>query len=162
MKKLRKQTLSRIHGGPIKKFEINLTIGNRKYKNATPYAALRFLKYTDIDGNHKNLINEFEFFNSEYKRWKSKKLKNYSKAWQTRIKRKREELEYFAYDFFRSISASKSTRNSDHLELMGTAYFNDLDSRWEHLWPWIVKNDFNGNEKEAMDAYTDWVKERWN
>ena len=162
MKKIRKQTLSRIHGGPIKKFEINLTIGKRKYKNATPYAALKFLKWTDIDGNHKNLINEFKFFHSEYKKWKSKKLKNYSKAWQTRIKRKREEMEYFAYDFFRSISASKSARNTDHLELMGTAYFNDADSRWEHLWPWIVRNDFNGNEKEAMDAYTAWVKERWN
>ena len=44
----------------------------------------------------------------------------------------------------------------------GNAYFNEEDSRWEHLWPWIVKNDFNGNESAAMDAYTAWVKERWN
>ena len=162
MKKLRKQTLSRIHGGPIKKFEINITIGKRLYKNATPYAALKFLKLSEVDGNNKNLINEFKFFHSEYKKWKSKKLKNYSKAWQTRIKRKREEMEYFAYDYFRSISASKSARNTDHLELMGTAYFNEADSRWEHLWPWIVRNDFNGNETAAMEAYTAWVKERWN
>ena len=162
MKKIRKQTLSRIHGEPIKKFEINITIRKRKFKNATPYAAYIFLKHTDIDGNHKELINEFKFFHSEYKKWKSKKLKNYSKAWRTRIKRKREEFEYFAYDYFRSISASKSSRNTTHLELMGTAYFNDLDSRWKTLWPWIVKNDFNGNEKEALETYKEWVKERWN
>ena len=162
MKKLRKQTLSRIHGGPIVDFEINLSIGNRKYKNATPYAALQYLKHNDMGKEHKTLLNDFKFFHSEYKKWKSKKLKNYSKAWQTRIKRKREELKYFAYDFFRSISASKTTRNGDHLELMGTAYFNEADSRWEHLWPWIVRNDFNGNEQEALDAYKDWVKERWN
>lgn len=162
MKKLRKQTLSRIHGGPIVDFEINLTIGKRKFKNATPHAALQFLKHNNMGKEHDTLVKDFKFFNTEYQKWKSKKLKNYSKAWRTRIKRKREELKYFAYDFFRSISASKSTRNGDHLELMGTAYFNDLDSRWEHLWPWIVKNDFNGNEQEAMDAYTEWVKERWN
>lgn len=162
MKKIRKQTLSRIHGGPIKKFEINITIGKRKFRNATPYSAYQFLKWTDMGGNHKNMMNDFLNLHNEYKKWKSKKLKNYSKAWRTRIKRKREEMEYFAYDFFRSISASKSARNTDHLELMGTAYFNDLDSRWEHLWPWIVRNDFNGNETAAMEAYTAWVKERWN
>ena len=162
MKKIRKQTLSRIHGEPIKKFEINITIGKRIYKNATPFAAYSYLKQNPIKEGNNNLLDEFKFFKDEYKKWKSKKLKNYSKAWQTRIKRKREEMEYFAYDFFRSISASKSARNTDHLELMGTAYFNDADSRWEHLWPWIVRNDFNGDEKEAMDAYTAWVKERWN
>ena len=162
MKKIRKQTLSRIHGQPIKKFEIHITIGKRKYKNATPYAALKFLKHNNMGREHETLLNDFKFFHSEYSKWKSKKLKNYSKAWQTRIKRKREEMEYFAYDFFRSISASKSARNTDHLELMGTAYFNEADSRWNTLWPWIVRNDFNGNEKEALEAYKEWVKERWN
>ena len=162
MKKIRKQTLSRIHGGPIVDFEINLTIGNRKYKNATPYAALKFLKHNNMGREHETLLNDFKFFHSEYRKWKSKKLKNYSKAWRTRIKRKREELKYFAYDFFRSISASKSSRNTTHLELMGTAIYNEFDSRWNTLWPWIVKNDFNGNEKEALETYKEWVKERWN
>ena len=162
MKKIRKQTLSRIHGGPIKKFEINITVGKRTFKNATPFAAYSYLKQNPRMEGKNNLLDEFKFFKDEYKKWKSKKLKNYSKPWRTRIKRKREEMEYFAYDFFRSISASKSARNTDHLELMGTAYFNDLDSRWEHLWPWIVRNDFNGNETAAMEAYTAWVKERWN
>ena len=162
MKKARKATISKIHGAPIQKFEINITVGKRKFKNATPYAVYSFLKYTDIDGNHKELMNDFLNLHNEYQKWKSKNLKNYSKAWRTRIRRKREEFEYFANDYFKSISASKSVRNSDHLELMGTAYFNDLDSRWEHLWPWIVRNDFNGNETAAMEAYTAWVKERWN
>ena len=149
MKKIRKQTLSRIHGQPIKKFEINITIGKRKFRNATPYAALKFLKYNNMGKEHETLLNDFKFFHSEYRKWKSKKLKNYSKAWQTRIKRKREEMEYFAYDFFRSISASKSSRNTTHLELMGTAIYNEFDSRWNTLWPWIVKNDFNGNERTS-------------
>ena len=162
MKKIRKQTLSRIHGEPIKKFEINLTIGSRKYKNATPYAALKFLKYNNMGKEHETLLNDFKFFHSEYKKWKSKKLKNYSKAWRTRIKRKLEELEYFAYDFFRSESASIASPNSTHFHLMGNAYFNPLDSRWEHLWPWIVRNDFGGDDREAMEQYEKWVLERWN
>ena len=162
MKKIRKQTLSRIHGGPIKNFEINITVGKRKFRNATPFAAYSYLKQNPIKEGNNNLLDEFKFFKDEYKKWKSKKLKNYSKAWQTRIKRKREEMEYFAYDFFRSISASKSTRNTTHLELMGTAIYNEFDSRWNTLWPWIVKNDFNGNEKEALETYKEWVKERWN
>lgn len=162
MPKIRKKTLSRIHGLPIKKFEINLTIGNRKFKHATPYAAYRFLKLNTMGDTQNALLNDFKSLKNEYRKWKSKKLRNYSKAWQTRIKRKREELEYFAYDLFRSVSASKASRNTDHLELMGTAIFNDLDSRWKTLWPWIVKNDFNGNEQEAIDAYKEWAAERWN
>ena len=162
MKKIRKQTLSRIHGEPIKKFEINITIGKRKFRNATPFSAYQFLKWTDMGGNHKNMMNDFLNLHNEYKKWKSKKLKNYSKAWRTRIKRKLEELEYFAYDFFRSESASIASPNSTHFHLMGNAYFNPLDSRWEHLWPWIVRNDFGGDDREAMEQYEKWVLERWN
>ena len=162
MKKIRKQTLSRIHGGSIKKFKINLKIGKRSFKNATPFAAYSYLKQNPKMEGKNNLLDEFKFFHSEYKKWKSKKLKNYSKAWRTRIKRKLEELEYFAYDFFRSESASIASPNSTHFHLMGNAYFNPLDSRWEHLWPWIVRNDFGGDDREAMEQYEKWVLERWN
>ena len=80
MKKIRKQTLSRIHGEPIKKFKINLKIGKRSFKNATPFAAYSYLKQNPKMEGKNNLLDEFKFFHSEYKKWKSKKLKNYSKA----------------------------------------------------------------------------------
>ena len=159
---MRKPRLSRITGKPIKKFSINLKIGKRTFKNATPFAAYSYLKNNPKNVDNGLLLDQFNNFRNEYKKWKSKKLRNYSKPWRTRIKRKLEELEYFAYDFFRSESASIASPNSTHFHLMGNAYFNQLDSRWEHLWPWIVRNDFGGDEREAMEQYEKWVLERWN
>ena len=155
--RIRKPTLSRITGNPIQKFKINLTIGKRTYKNATPFAALRYLKSKPLNEENKTLIKDFEFFHAEYRKWKSKKLRNYSKAWRTRIKRKIDELEYFADNFLRSENAGSSTPNSNHFHLMGDAFFNPLDSRWDHLWPWIVKNDFNGDDYAALEAYEKWI-----
>lgn len=163
---MKKHTISRITGKKITEFKIHIKIGKRTYKNATPFAAYSFIKNNKqyhFDGPV-NLLNEFKHFANEYKKWKSKKLKNYSKAWQTRIKRKREEYKYFAYDFFRSINANTNVNTVEkehHFELMGTAYFNPIDSRWNTLWPWIVVNIFNGLEEDALKEYGEWAERRW-
>ena len=77
---MRKPRLSRITGKPIKKFKINLKIGKRTFKNATPFAAYSYLKQNPRMEGKNNLLDEFKFFKDEYKKWKSKKLKNYSKS----------------------------------------------------------------------------------
>lgn len=155
-KKIRKPTLSRITGNKISKWKMDITIGKRSYKNASVFAAIHHIKNVNPD---KSLLQEFKDLQAIKKRWKQKKLRNYNKAWQTRIKRKLEELDYFAYHYFKSFNFENvGNAKYNYFELMGKEpYFDRGNSKWRTLWPWIVNKVYGGDGESAFREYEIWV-----
>lgn len=155
-KKIRKPTISKITGEKITKWKMDITIGKRTYKNASVYAAIHHIKNVNPD---KSLLQEFKYFQAIKKKWKQKKLRSYNKAWRTRIKRKLEQLDYFAYDYFKSFNFENvgEAKNS-YFELMGNEPFFDRgNSKWRTLWPWLVNKVFGGDGESAFREYEKWV-----
>lgn len=137
----------------IKKF--NLFAGKRKIVNPTPFGALAIAKAK----NRKNDIETLTTMVHEYRKWKNMRLRDYSKPWQTRIKKKRAFYKRLAQEFLEveEFRAEYGDPNHEYIDMYDEMATIDCRSATDSVcfdkWPSYVDYYFSGDEQEAYKNF---------